>query len=221
MVFVSMNSDDLLARTAHYQIQYSNSSSRHRRHLSRRSNLTPSMEYLTGFSSPLQSLERTVLMGPDSQVARDSNATGGEVNDSQTEFRVTIDDKDTGDDNVFVVREGDDVPTVSEIERVPIDEDPLSSSSGDDSITDEDEDEDSTMNNFNSRRRQEMRRQFVNGGRRSYSELSQRRRQHPSLVDPLPQSSSAPTDTGVLKPHARFFIEREKNMVSIKFDPPP
>ncbi|KAJ5570674.1 hypothetical protein N7535_004334 [Penicillium sp. DV-2018c] len=39
-----------------------------------------------------------------------------------------------------------------------------------------------------------------------------------SLVPPAESSQST---TEVLKPHARFFIEREKSMVTIKFDPPP
>lgn len=57
---------------------------------------------------------------------------------------------------------------------------------------------------------------------------SMQRRRPASLVNPIPPPSSAPpgssgasSNVEVLKPHARFFIEREKSMVSIKFDPPP
>jgi hypothetical protein len=57
---------------------------------------------------------------------------------------------------------------------------------------------------------------------------SMQRRRPASLVNPIPPPSSAPAGSSgassnveVLKPHARFFIEREKSMVSIKFDPPP
>ncbi|KAJ6171704.1 hypothetical protein N7470_000771 [Penicillium chermesinum] len=219
MVFVSMASDELLHRTARYQIQYSHS--RHRRRLARRSNVTPSMEYLNGFRPPLRSLQRTVLMSPDSQVTRDAGIENGETNDTHAEFRVTIDDKETGDENVFLDSVDDDIPTISEIERA-LEEDFLSDSD-DDIITDDDddEDEDSATNAFSSRRRQGMRRQFESNPRRGYSDPAQRRRQYPSLIDPLPQSSSAPSNAAVLTPHARFFIERDKGMVSIKFDPPP
>lgn len=220
MIFVAMDSDDSLARTAQYHIQYSNPR-RHRHRSSRRPYITPSMEYLTGFRSPLQSLERTVLIDPESQDARVAGPASGESSGSQAAFRVTIDDKDTGEENLFVNRAGDDLPSVSEAERAQPEDDPLCSDSDDESPTDDEEDEESTMSTFNSRRRQEMRRQLVTGIRRTNSDSSQRRRQYPSLVDPLPQSSSTPSDSGVLKPHARFFIEKEKSMVSIKFDPPP
>jgi hypothetical protein len=54
----------------------------------------------------------------------------------------------------------------------------------------------------------------------------ERRRRIPNRVEPA--ASSAPPESRpagsssppVLKPHARFFIERAKSMVSIKFDPP-
>jgi hypothetical protein len=68
--------------------------------------------------------------------------------------------------------------------------------------------------------------------RRGWSGSEPRRQGQPSLIDPIPPppvgsgsgSGSGPSGAGgaeVMKPHARFFIEREKSMVSIKFDPPP
>lgn len=63
MIFVSMTSDELLARTAQYQIQYS--PARRRPSRSRRNGTRPSQEYPNSSRSPLQSLERTVLADPD------------------------------------------------------------------------------------------------------------------------------------------------------------
>lgn len=221
MVFVSMTSDELLARTAQYQIQYSSARSCRR---NRRTGLQPSQEYLTAFRSPLQSLERTVLMGPDSVSALEDNEPADRsANDPEAEFRVTTEYEDS-EDNVFIGREDDDVPSVAELERVQGEEDLCSDS--EDSVSDDEDNEDSNMSNFR-RRRAELQRR-IGSMRRQHSDSTSRRRQAPSLVDPLPapaasgSGSSGPASRAeVLKPHARFFIEREKSMVSIKFDPPP
>lgn len=208
MVFVSMTDDELLARTAQYQIQYSN---RRQRRRYRRSGLQPSQEYLNAFRSPLQSLDRAALMGSVSQAVSDNENADRNPNDPQTVFRISTEYDDHSEDNLFMEQEDDDIPSVTELERIP-DEDDICSDS-DDSIS-EDEDLDETGTDNVHRRRIEQR-------------LQQRR--HPaSLVNPIPPASSVPAASGgtssngeVLKPHARFFIEREKSMVSIKFDPPP
>ncbi|KAJ5169184.1 uncharacterized protein N7482_004778 [Penicillium canariense] len=211
MVFVSMTSDELLARTAQYQIQYS---STRRRRRNRRLGLQPSQEYLTAFRSPLQSLERTVLMGPDSHAASDE-ATERNANDPQTEFRITTEYDEHSEDSLFMEHEDDDAPSVAELERLQ-EEDDLLCSDSDDSASDDEDLDDTTMSGVH-RRRLELQRLG-----------SMQRRRPASLVDPLPPPSSAPPgshapppNVEVLKPHARFFIEREKSMVSIKFDPPP
>lgn len=227
MVFVSMTSDELLARTAQYQIQYSNS---RRRHRNRRTGLQPSQEYLTAFRSPLQSLERTVLMGPHSRsTLEDNETTDRNATDPQAEFRVTTEYEDT-EDSVFVgqddrVSAERNVPDIDAFDRYE-DEDVLHlTDSAEDSVSeDEDEDEDVYMSNFPSSRTELQRR--AGRMRRQNSDPTQRRRQAPSLGESWPApgasgTSGAAHSAEVLKPHARFFIEREKSMVSIKFDPPP
>lgn len=94
MVFVAMTSDELLDRTAQYQIQYSNGRFRRR---ARRSGMQPSQEYLTGYRPPLQNIEqRTVLIGPNSASAPQA------PEDPQTQFNITTEydenNEDSGDD---------------------------------------------------------------------------------------------------------------------------
>lgn len=211
MVFVSMTSDELLARTAQYQIQYS---SHRRRRRSRRSGLQPSQEYLTAFRSPLQSLDRTVLMGPASHAPSDNENAARNANDPQADFRITTEYDENSEDNLFMEREEDDGPSVAELERIQEEEDICSDS--EDSISEDEDLDDTNMGNVHRRRIELQRLQ------------SMQRRRPASLVNPIPPPSSAPagasgvsTNVEVLKPHARFFIEREKSMVSIKFDPPP
>lgn len=234
---MSMTSDELLARTAEYQIQYSNT---RRRRRNRRSGMQPSQEYLTAYRSPLQSLERTVLMGPDSSASDpELPATDREANDPQAEFRVTTEYDENSEETGFLEPEANEdlnVLPLSELERMnqADQSSDLMCSDSDESESDDD-DEDGHNSNLSTfaRRRIELRRR-IGSMRRQYSaeerEL-QRRRQGPSLVDPVPPlppapapdaaHESNPSSPEVLKPHARFFIEREKSMVSIKFDPPP
>ena len=217
-----MTSDELLARTAQYQIQYSTSTRRRRR--PRRVGLQPSQEYLTGFRSPLQSLERTVLMGPDSHLSAENEPAGRDAPDPQAEFRVTTQYDDTTEDNVFIEREDESLPSVAELERIQAEDDPCSTSE-DDSASDDDDDDNDT-NSFDNRR-QELHRRIAMA-RRLQQQMSEatRRRHNPTLVDPIPAlpptvPGGSTSNAEVLKPHARFLIEREKSMVSIKFDPPP
>lgn len=211
-----MTSDELLARTAQYQIQYS---SARRRRRNRRTGLQPSQEYLTAFRSPLRLLERTVLLGPDSNPALDDNENPNRnANDPQTEFRVTTEYEDT-EDNVFVERE-DDEPPIAEAERVEGEDDLLCSES-EDSVSDEEDNED-TSTNITSQRRADLQRR-AGSMRRQHSDPTSARRP-PGSGEPSAAATSGSgglSNTEVLKPHARFFIERGKSMVSIKFDPPP
>lgn len=216
---MSMTSDELLARTAQYQIQYSSS---RRRRRNRRTGMPPSQEYLTAFRSPLQSLERTVLFGPDSNSALDDNENADRnANDPQAEFRVTTEYEDS-EDNVFVEREDDDEPSFTELERIEGEDDLLCSDSGD-SVSDDEDNEDTGVNNPTQRRAELQRR--AGSMHRQYSDPTSGRRQVPgsgeSSTAAAASGSSGTSNTEVLKPHARFFIEREKSMVSIKFDPPP
>lgn len=197
MVFVAMTSDELLARTAQYQIQYSNPRQRRR---FRRSGLPPSQEYLSGFRPPLQNLERTVLMGPNSHSVSDSSE------DPQAHFRITTEYDENSEDNAYP--EPDDMTADFDATQEPTQR----YMSDTDETPSEEEDE---MNGFHLRRTQSRRPRRGAFGR--YPD--QRVRREPSLVHPNPPESSHSAE--VLKPHARFFIEREKSMVTIKFDPPP
>jgi hypothetical protein len=200
MVFVAMTSDELLARTAQYHIQYSNSRWRRR---PRRSGLPPSQEYLSGFRPPLQNLERTILMGPNSHAIPDTSE------DPQAQFRITTEYDENNEDNAYSENEQDGSADLDGTHG-----EPLESYTSDTDETPSDNEEDSAT--IIPRRRMQVRRRGMFG---RYPE--QRPRREPSLVHPNPPPATAQSTAEVLKPHARFFIEREKSMVTIKFDPPP
>ncbi|EPS27300.1 hypothetical protein PDE_02243 [Penicillium oxalicum 114-2] len=208
MIFVSMTADDLLSRTAQYQIQYSHA---RRRRRNRRSGLQPSQEYLNSYQSPMQTSTRAPSAVSATQLTSENAAPGQDASDPQSDFRVMVDYDDNSDDHLFVDHDDDESPSVMELERVQEDEDECSDSS--ESTSDDEDDETTTDSVY--RRRVELQRQH--------------RRRLGSLVDPRSPHSSAPAaalvgtslNGEVMKPHARFFIEREKSMVSIKFDPPP
>ncbi|KAJ5320580.1 hypothetical protein N7508_000863 [Penicillium antarcticum] len=206
MVFVSMSSDELLDRTARYQIQYSSPRWR-RRH--RRHGLQPSQEYLNAYRSPLQNLERTVLMGPNS----DSSASDT-TDDPQRQFRITTEYDENNEENSH--SGNDDTIPFTEFERAQGDqsdqgdrlEDP--STETDETPTEDEDDNTRTLRQrIQSNRRQNM----------LFRMAEQSERRNPTLVNPNPPPE--PNSPEVLKPHARFFIERQKSMVTIKFDPPP
>jgi hypothetical protein len=200
MVFVAMTSDELLARTAQYQIQYSHSRWRRR---PRRSGLPPSQEYLTGFRPPLQNLERTVLMGPNSHSVSDTSE------DPQAQFRITTEYDENNEDNAYP-ENGEHIS--AEYDGTQGEPMERYTSDTDDTPSDEEEDTSNTV----PRRRMQVRRRGMFG---RYPD--QRPRRDPSLVHPNPSPEPTQSTAEVLKPHARFFIEREKSMVTIKFDPPP
>lgn len=235
MVFVSMTSDELLARTAQYQIQYS---SLHRRQHRRRMRALPSQEYLNSYRTPLQSLERTVLTGPNA-LPTNNETPEPQVPTQQSEFRITTDYNENSEDSVFHDQE-DSNSDIAELERLENEEDPVCSDSDESVSEDEDEEDEEERTGLidNNRRLRELSRRagFM---RRGWSGSEPRRQGQPSLIDPIPPplvgsgsgsgsgsgaggpGPSAASGAEVMKPHARFFIEREKSMVSIKFDPPP
>lgn len=103
-------------------------------------------------------------------------------------------------------------------------EDDVLCSEDEDSESDEDANE---MSAFN-RGRLDMRRRMRAARRQDIlgdHDVLRRRRMAPSLIEPVIPSSTdnyyPDGSSEVMKPHAQFFIEREKSMVSIKFDPPP
>ncbi|KAE8137223.1 hypothetical protein BDV38DRAFT_92064 [Aspergillus pseudotamarii] len=229
MVFVSMTSDELLTRTAQYQIQYT-SSQRSRRN--RRSDMQPSQEYLNAYRHPLQSLTgRDSYSESDTDISDPIGRNAGTIPDPMLGFRVITDydersENSDNDDRGY----GNDLPSLADVERLQMDqvEDDFLCSESDDSDSDEDASELSTYN----RRRRELLRRVTSMRRRYVMERNgqPRRREVPSIIQPIPQPSPSGPHTGsdaqnpdleLLKPHARFFIERTKSMVSITFDPPP
>ncbi|OXV06945.1 hypothetical protein Egran_05287 [Elaphomyces granulatus] len=240
MIFVSMTSDELLARTAQYQIQHPTHRPRPRR--SRRRGAHLSQEYPDTFRPPLQSLGRVTLTGPeeysDSEIEPGTLAvirpgpaelvrstSGG----STPEFRVTtdFDDKSEDDDSDDDRPENDDdFPSAADMERMDFEqlEEELLCPDDEESESDVDYNEISAFRGrLELRRRMRGTRQLDNP-----DDNDLRRRRIPSLVEPvastIPGNSSYTGSSRVpevLKPHACFFIEREKSMVSIKFDTPP
>ncbi|CAG8035540.1 unnamed protein product [Penicillium salamii] len=195
MVFVAMSTDDLFTRTTECQMQYS---SRWRRR-PRRSGLPPSEEYLSGFRPPLQNIERTVLTGPNSHSPSDISE------DPRAQFRITTEYHENNEDNAYSDNE-EEAPLEFNTQEEPAER---YTSDTDDTPSDEDD-----MHFLRRRVIQNQHRAALN----RHSE--NRSRREPTLVHPNPADSTQPP-AEVLKPLARFFMERERNMVTIKFDPPP
>lgn len=224
MVFVSMAYDELLARTSQHRVQYFNNS-RHRQN--RRQ--PPSQEYLNSVRSPLQSLERTTLNNPESrsesgnEAANLTGPAGPGAFNPMAGFRVTTEYDENSDEGIYGDQENDDeLPSVAEIERLrmeQMEEDLLCS----DSESDSDDDDDATeeVGVFNRRRRELLRhiRQLEEEAARERHRRAHHTRELTPSVRYYPEFD--PPDNGLLRPNARFFIERSKSMVSIKFDPPP
>lgn len=229
MVFVSMTSDELLARTAQYHAR--------RRRRNRRSAMQPSQEHLNAFRSPLRSLERTALAGTDlhsnsdNEMTEDGGANATTSSNPATDFRVTTEYDENSEEGGSGDQESDDdAPSVAEIERMHMEqmEEDLLCPDSDESESD---DYTSGLSSW-SRRRLELRRRARAARHQEmveYNQALQRRRLIPSPVGPVGATTrngshySGPNSQppSVLEPHAHFFIEREKSMVSIKFDPPP
>ncbi|KAL4980246.1 hypothetical protein BDW66DRAFT_125960 [Aspergillus desertorum] len=245
MIFVSMSADELLARTAHYQIQCASSRSRRGR---RRSEMQPSEEYLNSYRTPSQTLERATLTGFDSPSGSDTDAnellgaSPSQNADQSPQFRVITEyDERSDGTGLYSLEDSFSEPQTSEPGRLeelgalhpmyPLEEDFLCSDSEDSSS---DEDESSETRSYNSRRR-ELQRQ-VRAMRRQYAmehEELPRRHHNNSALQPttptMPTAPSAPrsgptsrpSGDGLMKPLAQFFIKRPKSSVSLKFDPPP
>lgn len=221
-MFVSMTSDELLARTAQHRVQSSNGIPRR---LHRRGSTQPYQEYMTTIRSPLQSLERVALSNPDprsdstNDLAISTGQNGTTTVNQASGARVTTYYGESPEDGSPGEQENDDEhPTVSEIERLQMEqmeqiEDDFLCSESDDSDSD-----DTTELSMFHRRRRELLRHI-----RDLEEAAeQSRRQDPNYrarpVRYYPEFDSPNRE--FLRPNARFFIEQSKRMVSIKFDPP-
>ncbi|PYH40301.1 uncharacterized protein BP01DRAFT_308597, partial [Aspergillus saccharolyticus JOP 1030-1] len=224
MVFVSMTSDDLLARTAASHI-LCETTGRTRRSWHPR--MQPSQEYLNAHQPRLPS-------APGNNVDSNLNSEGSDTDNNDparptvgggpnpiSDFR-TITNYDEHSDERSEANErdeDDETPYLTEIERLEADryEDAAICSDTSDSLS---EAELAEMGTF-PRRRRALSRQ-IRAMRRRYNAAHPRQR--PRSPDSPPASSnevSQPLVSSLMRPHARFRIERHKSMVSIKFDPPP
>ncbi|KAK2751579.1 hypothetical protein FQN55_000300 [Onygenales sp. PD_40] len=239
MVFVSMTSDELLARTAQYQIVYSPTGRRPSRRRHPRSRI--SQQYLSSTRSPLQSLERTVLAGPGTWSDSDnepitvpSNTRPSAPNRPSSDFRITTNFDDRTDDEQADEDDSEHATSLNDASRLGFggaetelfcpDPDSGSESESDDDTPDSIEDALAALTRRNRRRLLQAR------GEVDYFIGRGRRRIVPSLIEPSSllgggnamneRTAPSGSDEEVMKPHARFFIQNEKSMVSIKFDPP-
>ncbi|GKZ35016.1 hypothetical protein AbraIFM66950_005455 [Aspergillus brasiliensis] len=228
MVFVSMSCDEVLARTAAFEVQWE-STRPFARHLP--GGMQPSQEYLNAYRPPLQSLGRGPVIGHSSDSESDSTDEPGAVEpstsnvpDSTSEFRVTTeygeqsDARHDRDDHM----DDDELLSITDTDSVPMgrmDEDIICSDS-DMSLSDDD----SNVSTF-TRRQRELSRRIRAMRRRYAAERDGQARRRPYLTMPppglRPEGTLGSESPQLMKPHARFFIERNKSMVSIKFDPPP
>ncbi|KAL3446239.1 hypothetical protein BJX65DRAFT_132955 [Aspergillus insuetus] len=238
MVFVSMSSDELLARTAQHQIQSTGSCHNHRGH--RRTGMQPSQEYLNSYRTPLQTLDREAVVSSDTTSESDTDASentcGSPTHDTDLpgDFHVTLEYDERPESNEHE-RPGEDFSSrqnsqMTRLERMAAlypSDDFLCSETED---TSEDDDT-SESNSFNSRRR-DLQRQ-VRAMRRQYAiEQAEipRNRHISNTTQPVPPNAPSAPRSGpssrsrnleLMKPLAQFFIKRPKSSVSLKFDPPP
>ncbi|KAJ5144202.1 uncharacterized protein N7515_002989 [Penicillium bovifimosum] len=203
MVFVAMTSDELLTRTTESQIQYSHGGP-YRRPAPRRSGMQPSQEYLSGYRPPLQNLERTVLVGPNSASVPHTSE------DPQAQFRITTEygenNEDSGDDEDW---------RAALLESTQAEQTENPPSDTDEPPTDDEEPSTRLYRRFEYQRRRLEALSASMDGDVGPGHVWIRGRSF------VPPAEPSPSTAEVLMPHARFFIEREKSMVTIKFDPPP
>ena len=107
----------------------------------------------------------------------------------------------------------DDLPSVAEIERLHMEqmEDDFLCTDSDDSESDDDSTE---LSMFNHRRRLLLRHI------RNLEQEAERDRTRSDLTRVRYYPEFDGPDSELLRPNARFYIERSKSKVSIKFDPP-
>ena len=216
MIFVSMTQDDLLERTAQYRIQYMSGSSRHRPRQSQ-IRLQPTHAYFHSARTPLT--ERTLLADlADSQEYHARNQPDPPLSARSQQFRITTDFDERSDEDEEGELDEDTEVIQQALNFQYLDAEFLCS--------DDDEDPEDLPNHGEASYEQLQRalnRANVASRRLDQHTLHMRRRMTPSLIEPperRPISPAVGESIEVLKPHARFFIERDKNMVSVKFDPP-
>lgn len=225
MVFVAMGSEELVAQATDYQ--YHHTHRRQRRY--RRNGMQPSQEYLNAYRTPLQAPERLApdrVSHLDLDLHTNNHTRPTAINRPRpiSDFRVTMDyDEHSERTDHDELEFGAPVPSSAvDIDWLAMDEmeEDLLCSESDISDSDLDTGE---LSDFHQRRR-ELQRQ-VRAMRRQYAiEQGRLPRRPPAPSAYHPSSSSGPAQTpepGPFMAHACFSIERNKNVVNIKFDPPP
>ncbi|WEW56629.1 hypothetical protein PRK78_002077 [Emydomyces testavorans] len=225
MVFVSMASDELLARTARYHMVYSCRPLRPP--LRRRSSQNNAQRYISAFRASLQSTERTVLIHPDQSYYENGSATSADreqtsSREASPDFRITLEQDDKSEDESMADHHSEDLATNAE--GVLPDESPEVlypiAFDSDDSEEEATETSDLLLDEIRRQVRSTMGAEGINPGLRG--------RLLPNIMATAvePQNNSLEGTAGlsipekVLNPHARFFIKRDKDAVRIKFDPP-
>ncbi|KAL1957652.1 hypothetical protein VTO42DRAFT_5629 [Malbranchea cinnamomea] len=225
MVFISMDADNLLSRTAKYEMGYLPPQLRLRRQFR---NLDRYMRY------SFLAFDRTTLddPNPDRGLGPHSNSTTVE-NSSRfaSNVRVTIDHDDKSEDEAADESGGEAEQGSNGID----DEEPYELTEflrPADTDSEDSQDSDAafqaTLQALEQANARRLQREFSHARANPSPPLRRRQALHsPVPVDPLisqdasmEDDPSSPTSPDVLKPHARFFIEREKGKVSIRFDPP-
>jgi hypothetical protein len=234
MVFVSMSSDELLERTAQYQIHYPPQTQRC--HNSRRHYANPSREYMNAYRARNRGAATATVSTGDLDAQGEQRGQSGDPNEptrsrrpilnptyAEPQFRVTTEHDINSDDATNNEQDNDELPSATEIELLDLGED------GELFCPEDEEDSDDGDTVELNRGRLDTRRQTQAGEQRSHYTLGSNRLNSPSLIEPVWPTAAANSNFGgdmsngqpdIMKPHARFFIEREKSMVSIKFDPP-
>ena len=219
-----MTPDNLLARTSHYQ--------------PRRTPLWTRLSRGVRFS--YRSLERIQFDADNNN--NNNNNNNNESGSSATprsddDFRVTTtydddgsssnedgdndddEDEDEDEDEEEDDIESDDGPSVAEIERINRQNNPLAACPEDDDVSSEyGINEQRPMIPVIPPRHHRLRRR---DGRRPANNNSSVEGFSASYLRSTMDTILQAVPGGVLEPHAHFFIERGKSMVSIKFDPAP
>lgn len=213
MVFVSMVSDEVLDRTARYQMMYSCPALRNLTAFGRYN----AQRHLATLRSIPRSTARTILVNPEDMYNDDNSTPGDQVltRQSSPDFRVTLDEDDKSDDESVSDNNSENRAAITErsypevIDQFlfPVDLDS--------------DDSDEEANETPARLLDEIRRQVHQSMGVPTSNQGARSGINETSRDARENIGSAPSSAEqVLTPHASFFIGRDKAAVSIKFDPP-
>jgi hypothetical protein len=209
MVFISMTSDDLLARTAQYQIQYS--PPRPRPSSSQRSNDLPPILSIRhnddGTLTTAQARARRLynIDLEDEDCDHRTAQIPTEFTENAPQFQVTTECSDS---------EGDDPPSHTNRHRLHR----VMGLRFDDS--------DSSDDDINGTHSSPWHEEHLTGSRRT-PRIGRREIASNITLSEAAEASQIATQEAVravggelMAPHARFFIERDKSKCTVKFDPP-